>query len=201
MQERPNIETFKNFVVPDIIDYGLNGINPGHKSAAAHHHFANKNNHFYPCLIESGLTNDNKVRCEDELELPKKYKLGIINLDLSEKERRMAVPLLLEKIEKYRPKIACFIGKVAFESFEKVLLLHPEMNPTPLLDSFSYQPIIPVVHDAAVYDDSMLNWKNETSTKIFVIPSTSPIVSQYRKDDKLKLFKDLKKLVDQISNK
>nr|CAG8434553.1 4295_t:CDS:2 [Entrophospora candida] len=144
MQERPNIETFKNFVVPDIIDYGLNGINPGHKSAAAHHHFANKNNHFYPCLIESGLTNDNKVRCEDELELPKKYKLGIINLDLSEKERRMAVPLLLEKIEKYRPKIACFIGKVAFESFEKVLLLHPEMNPTPLLDSFSYQPIIPI---------------------------------------------------------
>ncbi|CAH1755859.1 7951_t:CDS:2 [Entrophospora sp. SA101] len=113
----------------------------------------------------------------------------------------MAVPLLLEKLEKYRPKIACFIGKVAFESFEKVLLLHPEMNPTPLLDSFSYQPIIPVVHDAAVYDDLMLNWKNETSTKIFVIPSTSPIVSQYRKGDKLKLFKDLKKLVDQISNK
>jgi len=41
-------------IVPTRISVLFCGINPGIKSSLAGHHFAGPNNHFYPCLYESG---------------------------------------------------------------------------------------------------------------------------------------------------
>ncbi|RCH86731.1 hypothetical protein CU098_007991 [Rhizopus stolonifer] len=102
--------------VPDFLDYDLKvlfvGINPGLTSGAKGHHYAGPTNHFWPSLSESGLV-DQKLNFEDDVDLPKRYRLGLTNLsarttrkmtDLSLAEQREGIPILNGKIQEYRPR-------------------------------------------------------------------------------------------------
>ncbi|KAI8989254.1 uracil-DNA glycosylase-like protein [Pilobolus umbonatus] len=152
------------------------GINPGLTSAMKGHHFAGPTNHFWPCLSESGLV-DRKVTYEDDVRLPETYQLGFTNLtprptrtasELSLSEQRAGIPLLTEKISRLRPRVVCFIGKGIYEIYsrEKCKELGLQKKTIP--------------------------WLSQTGeSAIFVIPSTSGIVSAYKKTDKMSFFKDL----------
>ncbi|CAO3581399.1 unnamed protein product [Absidia cylindrospora] len=172
--------------LPDCIDYDLRvlfvGMNPGITSALRGHHFAGPTNHFWPCLSESGLV-DRQLTYKDDTILPSQYRLGITNLsarttrkatELTLVEQRENTPQLREKIAKYRPQVACFVGKGIYEIFvgktRGVMMgLQPDTIP----------------------------WSNdEGATKLFVMPSTSGIVSAYQKPDKLKFFKQVCSLLD-----
>ncbi|KAG2227345.1 hypothetical protein INT45_004300 [Circinella minor] len=170
--------------VPDNIDYDLKvlfvGINPGLISAAKGHHFAGPTNHFWPCLSESGLV-DKKVTFNDDIYLPKLYQLGITNLtmrssrkasDLTIKEQREGIPLLTAKFKKYRPRIACFVGKGIYEIYTGEKCKHMGLQ------------------KKEIYWNDM-----KGSTQLFVMPSTSGIVSAYQKPDKIKFFQELCKIV------
>ncbi|KAG0323093.1 hypothetical protein BGZ99_002932 [Dissophora globulifera] len=111
--------------VPDIIDYDLDvlfvGINPGVKSSERSHHFAGPTNHFWPCLCDSGPTDDRS--------LPAIANMGLTNLvdrpsrmgnELSAAECRAAAPILTAKIKKYRPRFVCFVSKQAWEMYTGV---------------------------------------------------------------------------------
>ncbi|ORZ10424.1 uracil-DNA glycosylase-like protein [Absidia repens] len=176
-----------NKTLPDYIDYDLRvlfvGINPGITSASRGHHFAGPTNHFWPCLSESGLV-DRRLTYKDDVILPSQYSLGITNLsarttrkatELTLMEQRDNAPVLREKIAKYRPQVACFVGKGIYEIFvgknKRVMMgLQPDTIP----------------------------WSNGAGfTKLFVMPSTSGIVSAYQKPDKLKFFQQVCSLLDQ----
>ncbi|CAG8512570.1 11127_t:CDS:2 [Diversispora eburnea] len=118
---------------PDIIDFNLKvlfvGINPGKRSAQVGHHFAHHSNHFYPCLVESGFTNNEIINYKDDVTLPKRFNIGISNVvgrdtrssaDLSPAELRNGIPSIIRKVKLYKPKFLCFIGKCGFDAFEKV---------------------------------------------------------------------------------
>ncbi|CAG8609109.1 3889_t:CDS:2 [Acaulospora colombiana] len=188
---------------PDIIGFNLKvlfvGINPGKRSAQVGHHFAHHSNHFYPCLIESGFTNGEIINYEDDITLPKRFNIGIINVvgrdtrssaDLSTTELRNGIPSVIKKVKLYRPEFLCFIGKCGFDAFEVVYRTHD----TKKSQGYGLQLLkIPWEDD----DDPGQNEKNEErSTKIFCIPSTSARVKHYQKLDKLKYFKELNKLVN-----
>lgn len=100
------------------------GINPGLFAAYKGHHYAGPGNHFWKCLYLSGLTQQQMSADED-------YKLlqvgiGFTNMvqratkgsaDLTRKEIKEGSQILLEKLKKFRPKIAVFNGKLIYEVF------------------------------------------------------------------------------------
>ncbi|CAH0562006.1 unnamed protein product [Brassicogethes aeneus] len=106
------------------LDIIIIGINPGLFAAYKGHHYAGPGNHFWKCLYLAGLTSQQMSADED-------YKLmqvgiGFTNMvsratkgsaDLTRKEIKEGSQILLEKLRKFRPKIAVFNGKLIYEVF------------------------------------------------------------------------------------
>ena len=115
---------------------------------------------------------DRPVTFMDDVDLPRLYRLGITNLtmrtsrkasDLTVAEQRAGIPALNAKFRQYRPKLACFVGKGIYEIYsgEKCKQMGLQAKRIP--------------------------WDNgKGSTRIFVMPSTSGLVSAYQKPDKIK---------------
>lgn len=108
--------------LPDLVRPGLAilfvGINPGKRSAEIGHHFGGYTNHFWRLLHDAGLTPRLYRAEEDRLLLDLGY--GLTNLapratrsgaDLARAEMAAGGSLLREKISRWRPRIACFLGK------------------------------------------------------------------------------------------
>lgn len=100
------------------------GINPGLFAAYKGHHYAGPGNHFWKCLYLSGLTQE-QMSADEDYKLMK-FGIGFTNMvqrptkgsvDLTRKEIKEGSRILLEKIQRYRPKIAVFNGKLIFEVF------------------------------------------------------------------------------------
>lgn len=117
--------------LPDILTYGLDiviiGINPGLMAAYKGHHYPGPGNHFWKCLFLSGLI-DVPLNHMDDGSLPEKYGIGFTNMverttpgskDLKSKEIREGGKILLQKLQKYKPRIAVFNGKCIYEIFSK----------------------------------------------------------------------------------
>uniref|UniRef100_A0A3Q0RWQ4 G/T mismatch-specific thymine DNA glycosylase n=1 Tax=Amphilophus citrinellus TaxID=61819 RepID=A0A3Q0RWQ4_AMPCI len=173
--------------LPDVITYNLDiliiGINPGLLSAYKGHHYPNPGNHF-KCLFLSGLT-DQQLNYMHDQSLPEKYSIGFTNMverttpgskDLS-KEIREGGRQLLEKLQKYKPLIAAFNGKI-YEIFCKETFGVKAKNL-----EFGLQPYkIP-----------------ETETVCYLMPSSSPRCAQFpRAQDKVHFYIKLKELRDQM---
>ncbi|XP_053319530.1 G/T mismatch-specific thymine DNA glycosylase isoform X2 [Spea bombifrons] len=117
--------------LPDILTFNLDiviiGINPGLMAAYKGHHYPGPGNHFWKCLFLSGLS-DKQLNHLDDHDLPEKYGIGFTNMverttpgskDLSSKEFREGGRILLQKLQKYKPRIAAFNGKCIYEIFSK----------------------------------------------------------------------------------
>ena len=116
--------------VPDLIAPDLNvllcGINPSVYSAVVGHHFARPGNRLWRALHQSGFT-PHQIAPADETQLLD-LGLGFTNVaaratvaaaDLTRDELRAGAPLLVEKIERFRPKWLAVLGigayRVAFD--------------------------------------------------------------------------------------
>ncbi|KAG2058274.1 DNA glycosylase [Suillus hirtellus] len=203
----------------DYLAYGLDvvfcGINPGYMSAKRGHHFAHPSNHFWKCLHQSGFTPRLLPPSEDS-SLPQKFNIGLTDLvdrpsseasELSCSERISSVPILLSKLALHRPRFLCLVGISNWEILQKALL---QMTTGPFKASGSpgaskasraseknvgLQPFklcYPTFADP-VSDIS----SNISETLLFVVPSTSGLVTQYQLPAKIKLFAQLKSLVGQ----
>ncbi|CAI9603579.1 unnamed protein product [Staurois parvus] len=117
--------------LPDILTFNLDiviiGINPGLMAAYKGHHYPGPGNHFWKCLFLSGLS-DKQLNHADDHALPEQYGIGFTNMverttpgskDLSSKEFREGGRILLQKLQKYKPRIAAFNGKCIYEIFSK----------------------------------------------------------------------------------
>lgn len=121
--------------VPDLFaehnDIMFCGINPGVKSSSSGHHFAHRSNHFYPSLHLAGITAQ-RIKPEQDVEFPylHPYALGLTNLaprptaegaELLPSELIEGVPILIQKIQRWKPRTVCFVGKGIAEAFVKGL--------------------------------------------------------------------------------
>ena len=99
--------------------------------------------------------------------------------DLTIEEQREGIPILTAKFRHYRPRIACFVGKGIYEIYtgEKCKQMGLQKKE---------------IYWNEVDDDDISNNNNDNdnkkrgSTQLFVMPSTSGIVSAYQKPDKIK---------------
>ncbi|XP_059833599.1 G/T mismatch-specific thymine DNA glycosylase-like isoform X4 [Hypanus sabinus] len=172
--------------LPDILTYGLDiviiGINPGLMAAYKGHHYPGPGNHFWKCLFMSGLI-DVPLNHMDDASLPEKYGIGFTNMverttpgskDLKSKEIREGGKILLQKLQKYKPRIAVFNGKCIYEIFSKEVFGVKVKNL-----EFGQQP-----HKIP-----------EGETVIYVMPSSSARCAQFpRAQDKVHYYIKLKEL-------
>jgi TDG/mug DNA glycosylase family protein len=123
-------------VLPDhlapSLDLLLVGINPGLRSAELGHHFAGRGNKFWNLLYESGLV-PCRLSYEDDGRLPE-LGIGLTNIvsrasagssELSPRDFRRGRRVLIRKLEKYRPKVAAFVGITVFRELWPALASDP----------------------------------------------------------------------------
>jgi TDG/mug DNA glycosylase family protein len=127
--------------IPDVIADGLDvlfvGINPGLWSGATGRHFARPGNRFWKAIHLAGLT-DRILDPSEQHELLR-FGIGITNLvarttataaELSPTELREGGPLLLAKVERFRPRQVAFLGistyRVAFGAPHAAFGLQPD---------------------------------------------------------------------------
>nr|XP_060632880.1 G/T mismatch-specific thymine DNA glycosylase isoform X1 [Anolis sagrei ordinatus] len=176
--------------LPDILTFNLDiviiGINPGLMAAYKGHHYPGPGNHFWKCLFLSGLSEEQLNHMDDHT-LPFKYGIGFTNMverttpgskDLSSKEFREGGRILVQKLQKYQPKIAVFNGKCIYDIFSKEVF---GVKVKKL--EFGLQP-----HKVP-----------DTETLCYVMPSSSARCAQFpRAQDKVHYYIKLKELRDQL---
>ncbi|MCH8025249.1 MAG: mismatch-specific DNA-glycosylase [Chloroflexi bacterium] len=163
--------------LPDVLQPGLDlvfvGINPGLASAAKGHHYAGPGNHFWPLLREAGFVPETFGYEDDTRVL--EHNIGLTNLverpsrglaDLSQKELQAGAARLREKLRELRPRVVCFNGKAIYEAF---------------------------IDGRCAFG---LQEEPAESAVAFVMPSTSARTAAYQRDDKLRFFQELKRIVD-----
>ncbi len=117
--------------LPDYLAPGLSvlfvGFNPGERSARMGHHYAGRGNQFWNFLYESGLVPERLVPEQDHRLL--EFGMGLTNVvshwsksasTLRAADYRNGAPILLDKVQEYRPRVVVFNGKTAYENFSGV---------------------------------------------------------------------------------
>jgi TDG/mug DNA glycosylase family protein len=128
--------------LPDYLKPGLDlvlvGINPGLRSMAKGHHFAGAGNKFWDLLFDSGIVPRRMTHEEDHLLLT--YGIGITNLvarasrsssELTRRDYEGGRKLLLEKLRRFRPRVAAFVGITVFRELWPGLSSEPSPRRIP----------------------------------------------------------------------
>jgi TDG/mug DNA glycosylase family protein len=155
--------------LPDLLRDGLDivfiGINPSLYSVAQGHYFARKTNRFWPAFSRSVLSEPARRALGVEQLTPahdvmlQDYGIGFTDVvkrataradELDPIEFAAATRNLVAKLEKFRPRIACFHGMMGYRPFVRL-----------------HAPTLPV----AVLGEQALRIGH---TRLFVIPNPSP---------------------------
>jgi double-stranded uracil-DNA glycosylase len=162
--------------VPDVLGPGLDvvfcGINPGFVSAAAATHFANPRNDFWRLLHEAGFT-PRLLRPDEQFEALH-HRIGLTNAaprttrgsgDLRRADFAGAAERLERLALERKPRAIAFVGKEAYRG------------------TFGERPQLG------------LQERRVGETLFFVLPSTSPANAAVPWDERLRWFRELRKLV------
>jgi TDG/mug DNA glycosylase family protein len=103
------------------------GFNPSIRSSELGHHYANPNNRFWRILFEAGITPRKYEAVEDDKLLELGF--GFTNIvgrptkaadEISRSEYKEGREILKRKIEKFRPKVVCFVGKGVYQEYSGI---------------------------------------------------------------------------------
>jgi TDG/mug DNA glycosylase family protein len=162
--------------VPDVLAPGLDvvfcGINPGRVSAAARAHFANPRNDFWRLLHEAGFT-PRQLEPEEQFSLLE-LGCGLTNAafrttpgsgDLRRGDFAGAAERLGRIASELRPRAIAFVGK---EAYRGAFGERPELG---------------------------LQSRRLDATELFVLPSTSPANAAVPYAERLRRFRELRRLL------
>jgi len=150
MQEQSPFQTLPDYLAPGL-DLVFAGINPGLYSAQRGHYFARPTSRFWPAFSRSRLSDRVRgglgreiLRPEDDATL---LAWGIGFTDVVKVATRNAAelrpadfqtwaPRLWARLERYRPRVACFHGVTAYRGFARYALDRDEagvgLGPQPI---------------------------------------------------------------------
>jgi TDG/mug DNA glycosylase family protein len=182
--------------LPDYLQHGLNlvfiGINPGLYSVSRGHYFARANSRFWPAFSASKLSRAvrlglrvDRLTPEHDFELPR-FGIGFTDVvkrpsanagQLAPSDFEKWVPVLIEKLKRYAPRVACFHGLTAFRPFLKLGLKCidrvPHLGPQPESVGSSCLYVVPnpspanahfTVIDQAIWYDRLTGFLEEQKT-------------------------------------
>jgi TDG/mug DNA glycosylase family protein len=156
--------------IPDHLDHGLSilfiGYNPSVRSSETGHHYANPSNRFWKLIHEAGLT-PRKYKPEEDGDLLE-LGYGFTNIvarptktaaEITKEEYKAGRLKLMETIQRYRPKVACFVGKGVYEQYSGRTGI--EWGPQP-------ESLVPnVVEFVAPSSSGLVRMRSEEITAIF----------------------------------
>ncbi|KAI0837471.1 DNA glycosylase [Hypoxylon sp. FL0890] len=166
------------------------GLNPGLQTARSGHAYAHPSNLYWKLLYSSGIT---PVLCkpQEDQEMPRRYALGHTNIvarpsrngaELSKAEMDEGVSILEEKCRKWRPEVACVVGKSIWESVFRVrhgrALAKGEFQ-------YGWQEERMGVSEGG---DGEEPWEG---SRVFVATSTSGLAASLRPEEKERIWKIL----------
>jgi len=172
--------------LPDLLADGLDvvfiGINPSLFSVAQGHYFARRSNRFWPCFSRSILSHAARQalgveRLEPALDRALiDHGFGFTDLakrasarasDLPPEEFVAGVALLVAKLERYRPRIACFHGLTVYRPFQREY--------------------------ASAHDEPGLGMQRLRvgATGVFVVPNPSPANAHFTPADQTRWYDEL----------
>jgi double-stranded uracil-DNA glycosylase len=179
--------------LPDYLRPGLNlvfiGINPGLYSVERGHYFARSTSRFWPGFSASKLSAEvqhglgvNMLRPEHDRELLR-FGIGFTDVvkrptanasGLSPADFAQGAPLLLRKLRRYSPAVACFHGLTGFRPFLKFVL---KVDRVP---SLGEQP------------------EFIGTTRLFVVPNPSPANAHFTVHDQTAWYDCLADFIAQV---
>jgi double-stranded uracil-DNA glycosylase len=170
------VNTTGDRAVPDVLGPGMRlvfcGINPGRWSAAVGAAFANPRNDFWRLLHAAGFTP--RLLEPGEQGALLRYRIGLTNAvrrttrgssELRKADFAGAAERLDEIASTFRPRVIAFVGKIAYTG----------------------------VYGGRV--EHGLQERRLDGTALFVLPSTSPANAAIPWDERLRWFRELKRLV------
>lgn len=116
------------------------GYNPSIRSGETGHHYANPSNRFYKILFQAGITPRLYKPQEDGDMLQIGY--GFTNIvarpsltaaEITADEYGEGRLILKEKIQAYRPKVVCFVGKGVYEKYSGLRGMSWGRQPEPMV--------------------------------------------------------------------
>ena len=151
--------------LPDYLRSGLDlvfvGINPGLYSVRKGHYFARKTSRFWPALSASTLSKPMRRNLgvgflgpEHDSELIR-FGIGLTDVvkrpsanagELDAREFEEWVPVLIRKLRRYAPRVACFHGLTGFRPFLRIGLhsdRQPILGPQPEIISKTRLYVVP----------------------------------------------------------
>jgi TDG/mug DNA glycosylase family protein len=174
--------------LPDLLTESLDvvfvGINPSVYSAERGHYFARASNRFWPCISRSVLSRNARAALSVEKLGPEHdrvllhYGIGFTDLvkrptpkasDLAPSELAAGVKHLLKKIDRYRPRVACFHGVTGYRHLHRILV-----GETTAV--------------ALGLQDVRLG-----ATRIFLVPNPSGANAHFTRDDQTRWYDELAK--------
>jgi TDG/mug DNA glycosylase family protein len=175
------------------LDVVLIGINPGEYSVRQGHYFARATSRFWPALSVSKLglraragLGVQLLRPEHDGALPQ-FGIGLTDVikrpsanasDLAPAEFEEWSPLLLKRLEKYAPLVACFHGLTAYRPFLKFGL-----KCVTRLPALGEQPEL------------------IGSTRLFVVPNPSPANAHFTPSDQAGWYDRLADFILSVKNR
>jgi double-stranded uracil-DNA glycosylase len=177
--------TLPDYLVPDL-NLVFIGINPGLYSVERGHYFARKTSRFWPAFSASKLSKQMRTSLGTTTLLPEhdvelnRFGFGVTDVvkrpsanagELDSSEFVEWAPRLVMKIERFRPRVACFHGLMAFRPFLRYAL------------SGKRSPI--------------LGPQLETigKTRVFVVPNPSPANAHFTVNDQAEWYDKLSSFV------
>ena len=164
------------------------GINPGLYSVAQGHYFARSTSRFWPAFSNSKLSLAMRQALALNTLLPAhdsylpRFGIGLTDVvkrpsanaaDLAAGDFEESAPLLLKKLRRYQPQVACFHGLTAYRPFVK-FALHSDLRPT-----LGPQPEV------------------IGSTRLFVVPNPSPADAHFTLADQAMWYDRLADFLNQ----
>jgi TDG/mug DNA glycosylase family protein len=149
MNPQPGFETLPDYLQPGL-DVVFIGINPGLYSLRRGHYFARTTSRFWPAFSRSMLSQRMRYELKLERLLPEhdsqlpRFGIGLTDVvkrpssnasELTPRDFIIWTPILLEKLRRYAPRIACFHGLTAYRPFHNLALKSsvtpPVLGPQP----------------------------------------------------------------------
>jgi TDG/mug DNA glycosylase family protein len=177
--------------LPDLLRDGLKvvfvGINPGLYSAAQGHYFARRTNRFWPAFSRSVLSRKARLGLNLSMLGPEHdaallaYGFGFTDVvkrptgnaaELAPGELAAGAPILLDKLARHRPRVACFHGLTGYRPFARVVFADEVIAP-----ALGLQP------------------RGIGETRIFVVPNPSPANAHFTPADQADWYDRLAALV------
>jgi TDG/mug DNA glycosylase family protein len=165
--------------LPDLLRDGLDvvfvGINPGLYSASQGHYFARRTNRFWPAFSRSTLSQKARLGLDLPMLGPEHdtallaYGFGFTDVvkrptanaaELAPGEFAAAAPLLLDKLARHRPLVACFHGLTGYRPFARAVFADEDG-----VRALGVQP------------------RSIGETRIFIVPNPSPANAHFTPAD------------------